>query len=153
MLQSTLLATFAAVVPFVAAQRTFNVTEAFAPGNWKKYHCIDTDAVVALLPTCLAECNYEANAADGCAYDDIACHCINYNVYSPIIEKCALPAEYGGAGACTDADLGIARPIVNDLCNFFNATLYADYTGCPQELSPKLTTKLVFAEESIRLDV
>lgn len=47
------------------------------------------------------------------------------------------------------AELGRARPIVNDLCNFFNATLYADYKRCPQVLSKKLTYSIVQDEQEI----
>lgn len=55
----------------------------------------------------------------------------------------------GGRGTCTMAELGRARPIVNDLCNFFNATLYADYKRCPQVLSKKLTYSIVQDEQEI----
>lgn len=34
------------------------------------------------------------------------------------------------------------------MCNFFNATLYTDYLGCPQELS-KLKTFGVVAQEGV----
>jgi hypothetical protein len=55
----------------------------------------------------------------------------------------------GGTGTCTLEELGKARPIINDMCNFFNATLYADYRGCKQKLSKKKTYGIVCDEETI----
>ena len=37
-----------------------------------------------MFPECLRQCQRDANAADGCAYNDFACHCANYDVYSPV---------------------------------------------------------------------
>ncbi|KAF2648917.1 hypothetical protein K491DRAFT_669801 [Lophiostoma macrostomum CBS 122681] len=135
----------ALIAPLATAAQVpaYNLTQALESGNWNKYHCMDTNRVVKLLPKCLTKCNYIANSKDGCAYDDIACHCVNYNKYSPLVEKCAFPKSMGGDGACTLAELGVARPIVNDVCNFFNATLYANYVHCPQRLSPRKTFTLI----------
>jgi hypothetical protein len=36
------------------------------------------------IPECLKDCTRYANANDGCAYDDFACHNINYQVYSDV---------------------------------------------------------------------
>jgi hypothetical protein len=60
-----------------------------------------------------------------------------------LIEPCAFPATLGGAGNCTLADLGTVRPVINDLCNFFNATLYTTYEGCGIELSKEKTTAII----------
>jgi hypothetical protein len=36
-----------------------------------------------------------------------------------------------------------AQPIIAEMCTFFNATLYASYSGCPQELSKEKTYALI----------
>jgi hypothetical protein len=66
-----------------------------------------------------------------------------------LIEPCAFPAALGGKGTCTLAELGKARPIINDMCNFFNATVYADYRRCEQKLSKKKTYGILCDEETI----
>jgi len=43
-----------------------------------------------------------------------------------------------------------ARPVISDMCNFFNATLYADYVGCPQKLSKKKTYGII-AKEGVEI--
>jgi hypothetical protein len=45
------------------------------------------------------------------------------------------------------ADLGVARTVVSDMCNFFNATLYAGYDHCPQKLSKWKTYAIVHSEK------
>jgi len=55
------------------------------------------------------------------------------------IESCAFPPSLGGNGTCTLQDLGMARPVVNGMCNFLNATLYASYQGCNATLSKAKT--------------
>ncbi|KAH7061987.1 hypothetical protein BKA63DRAFT_527211 [Paraphoma chrysanthemicola] len=142
---STLLA-FSAVA---SAQLTYNITQAYVRGNWEKYRCLNNTKLSSWLPSCLHSCQDEANARDGCAPDDFACHCVNYSVYSDLIEPCAFPAALGGTGTCTLAELGVARPIINDMCNFFNATLYADYRKCPQVLSKRKTYGIVECEEIV----
>lgn len=77
---------------------------------------------------------------------------IRYQQFSDIIEPCAFPPQLGGTGTCSLADLGIARPIVSAMCNFFNATQYADYTKCRQKLSPLLTLSVI-AHEEIEISV
>lgn len=86
-----------------------------------------------------------------------------------IIEPCGFPPALGGYGTCSFADLNQARPLVNgnalpveltaynlanvcfiDMCNFFNATLYTGYAGCPNELSP-LKTLGVIARENVQV--
>jgi hypothetical protein len=59
------------------------------------------------------------------------------------VEPCAFPPN----GACTFEQLGPARPIIQDMCNFFNATLYADYRRCPQKLSKRKTYAIIAEEE------
>ncbi|KAF2032732.1 hypothetical protein EK21DRAFT_60539 [Setomelanomma holmii] len=144
-----LLPTLLSLSAITTAQLTYNVTQAFQPGNWKKYHCLDNDNLSTWLPSCLHECQANANAKDGCVPDDFTCHCINYTVYSDLIEPCAFPPALNGTGTCTLAELGAARPVINDMCNFFNATLYADYRRCPQELSKRKTFEIVRSEEVI----
>jgi hypothetical protein len=63
-----------------------------------------------------------------------------------LIEPCAFPPQIGGKGHCTTAELTKARPIVNDMCNFFNATLYSSYDGCPQKLSESVTYDIIAKE-------
>ena len=51
--------------------------------------CIsNNDKLLALMPkdtaSCLKECQTKANKADGCAENDFACHCVNYNTYSNV---------------------------------------------------------------------
>ncbi|KAF2829180.1 hypothetical protein CC86DRAFT_345707 [Ophiobolus disseminans] len=135
------------------AQYTYNLTQALTSGNFQKYQCLDNAKLSSWLPTCLHSCQAAANAADGCAPDDFACHCINYTVYSDLIEPCAFPAALGGNGTCTLAELGIARPVINNMCNFFNATLYADYRSCNQTLSKKKTYGILAHEETIVVGV
>ena len=65
---------------------------------------------------------------------------------SKLIEPCAFPADLGGKGTCSFEELSKARPIVQDMCNFFNATLYAGYAGCKNKLSPLKTLKIVASE-------
>jgi hypothetical protein len=69
---------------------------------------------------------------------------------SQLIEPCAFPPALGGRGTCTFAELSVARPMVQDLCNFFNATLYADYVGCPSKLN-KLKTYSIVAKEGVEV--
>ncbi|KAF1349258.1 hypothetical protein EJ07DRAFT_160036 [Lizonia empirigonia] len=129
-----------------SAQLTFNITQALKPGNFAKYRCLLTrtsnnDKLLALMPPvtakCLANCQAAANKGDGCTENDFVCHCVNYNTYSDLIEPCAfaLPANPATNPPCDQAALFAARPIIQDMCNFFNATLYADYRRCPQKLS------------------
>lgn len=47
------------------------------------------------------------------------------------------------------SDLMAARPVINSMCNFFNATLYAAYRDCPQELSKNKTFELVALSDTI----
>lgn len=35
------------------------------------------------------------------------------------------------------------------MCNFFNATVYADYLLCPQKLSPLLTLGVIAHEKTV----
>ena len=49
-------------------------------------------------------------------------------------------------------ELTIARPIVQDMCNFFNATIYADYRKCGQELSRKKTFGIIHKQKIIEID-
>jgi hypothetical protein len=96
----------------------------------------------------------------------LACHCINYDVYTSVtspfllifphppntqklIEPCAFPAQLGGNGTCTMSDLKLARPIIADMCNFYNATLYAAYVNCSQGLSKQKTLGLVALGDTI----
>jgi hypothetical protein len=48
----------------------------------------NNDKLLALMPPttadCLKECQVAANKADGCAENDFACHCVNYNTYSDV---------------------------------------------------------------------
>ncbi|KAF2120112.1 hypothetical protein BDV96DRAFT_485845 [Lophiotrema nucula] len=149
---STTAAALFSLLTLTTAQRTFNITSALAPGQWKKYRCLSEDKLIKRLPACLTDCQKNADRSDGCAIDDFACHCINYNVYSDLsssLNPCAFPPALGGSGTCTLAELGQARPIVSDMCNFFNATLYAGYVGCRLKLSPKKTLKIVASEKTV----
>jgi hypothetical protein len=179
------LGTLVSLFTLTTAQHTYNVTQAFQPGNFEKYQCMyasishpsfttsnsdpksTTEKVNSWLPPCLHACHHKANIADGCAYDDMACHCVNYAVYTDVtspssptfptptltiqqlIEPCAFPAQLGGNGTCTMADLKLARPVVADMCNFFNATLYAAYGNCSQELSKQKTLGMVALGDTI----
>ena len=100
---------FAAGLASLSQAVIFNKTAAYAPGNFEKYkvrllskttqhipllpspstliittQCINTEDINKMFPECLRQCQRNANAADGCAYNDFACHCINYDVYSPV---------------------------------------------------------------------
>jgi hypothetical protein len=157
----------------------------------------DNDKLLALMPQatagCLKECQIAANKADGCAENDFACHCVNYNAYSNVcpslpfrlsdwclvfphpylpppltanllafniviynqtntlqaIEPCAFALPQGPKkDTCTVDVVLAARPIIQDLCNFFNATLYADYRRCPQKLSKRKTFGIIAEEEA-----
>ncbi|KAJ4405884.1 hypothetical protein N0V91_004993 [Didymella pomorum] len=135
-----------------SAQLTFNITQALKPGNFAKYRCLNNDKLLALMPPttadCLKECQVAANKADGCAENDFACHCVNYNTYSDAIEPCAFALPQGPRkDTCTVDVVLAARPIISDLCNFFNATLYADYRRCPQKLSKRKTFGIIADEE------
>ncbi|KAH7128467.1 hypothetical protein B0J11DRAFT_578673 [Dendryphion nanum] len=132
-----------------SAQLTFNITQALAPGNFQKYRCLTTEMWNSRIPKCLHQCQIEASKKDCCAFDDFACRCANTQVFSDFIEPCAFPPAMGGSGTCTIPELLQVRPMVTDLCNFFNATLYAAYTGCPQPLSKKKTYGIVASEEVI----
>lgn len=48
----------------------------------------NNDKLLALMPPttadCLKDCQIAANKADGCAENDFACHCVNYNTYSDV---------------------------------------------------------------------
>ncbi|KAF2683287.1 hypothetical protein K458DRAFT_340235 [Lentithecium fluviatile CBS 122367] len=144
-----------AVFSLASAQRTYNITSALEDCNWDKYKCLTTATWLPQIPECLRNCTIEANQLDGCAYDDFACHCINYQKYSDVVEPCALPPEFGGrGGGCDAAELSVAQPLVTDMCNFFNATLYAGYAVCPRRirLSPLTTLGIVFGEETVQVE-
>ncbi|KAF2621941.1 hypothetical protein BU25DRAFT_219171 [Macroventuria anomochaeta] len=132
-----------------SAELTFNITQALQPGNFAN----DNDKLLALMPPvtakCLKSCQIAANKADGCAENDFTCHCVNYNTYSNLIEPCAfaLPNNPATNPPCDQNALIAARPIIQDMCNFFNATLYADYRKCPQKLSKKKTYSIIADEE------
>ncbi|OAL48136.1 hypothetical protein IQ07DRAFT_622658 [Pyrenochaeta sp. DS3sAY3a] len=143
------IAVITSVSSLSTAQLTYNVTQAFQPGNWEKYNCIDNAKLSSWLPSCLHQCQADANKADGCAEDDFVCHCVNYTEYSNLIEPCAFPPELGGHGTCTVEELGKARPVINDLCNFLNATLYTDYCECKQKLSKDKTYHIVDNEKAV----
>jgi hypothetical protein len=73
-------------------------------------------------------------------------------IIEKLVEPCVFPPELGGRGeGCTLADLGVAQPIVTDMCNFFNATLYAGYLKCPRslKLTPLLTLKAILGEDTV----
>ncbi|KAK3113718.1 hypothetical protein LTR53_008721 [Teratosphaeriaceae sp. CCFEE 6253] len=100
---------FAAIIStlvpaFASAALTYNVTQALAPGEFNKYHCLTTAKWNKLMPDCIKQCQIQANKADGCAYDDFgrpdcvndnypfdgltyaaACHSVNYQVFSDIV--------------------------------------------------------------------
>lgn len=42
----------------------------------------------------------------------LACHSVNYEVFSEIIEPCVFPPALGGHGTCSFADLAKARPLI-----------------------------------------
>ncbi|XPS95476.1 hypothetical protein M3J09_004766 [Ascochyta lentis] len=143
----SILALALTTTSLATAQLTYNLTQALKPGNFAKYRCLDNDKLLALMPPttaqCLKKCQLAANKADGCAENDFACHCVNYTTYSNLVEPCAFPPS----GSCTFELLGPARPVIQDMCNFFNATLYADYRRCPQTLSRRKTYGIIAEEE------
>ncbi|OQO12440.1 hypothetical protein B0A48_03082 [Cryoendolithus antarcticus] len=149
---TSIVVALAAAFPAISEALIFNKTQAYATGNLEKYRCLDTLHWVKKLPTCLKQCQIDANLGDGCAYDDFACHCANYDSYSPIIEKCAFPPQLGGTGSCSLQELGGVRPLVNDMCNFFNATGYTAYTDCYTRLSPKKTFAVIQKQTITILD-
>ncbi|KAG9190811.1 hypothetical protein G6011_08899 [Alternaria panax] len=141
------ITTLLSVAAAASAQYTFNITQAEKAGNMEKYKCLDNKKLSKWMPKCLHQCQEVANKKDGCAPDDFTCHCINYSVYSALIEPCAFPAALGGKGTCSLEELGKARPIVQDMCNFFNATLYSDYEECDMKLSEEKTYSILAEEE------
>lgn len=66
-----------------------------------------------------------------------------------LIQPCAFPPEVGGNGHCTRDDLGKARPIIQDMCNFYNATLYQDFENCPQRTSEAITYGIIMNEDIV----
>ena len=62
----------------------YNKTAAYAPGQYEKYKCITTEDINDMFTACLRQCQRDANSQDGCAYNDFACHCANYDTYSPV---------------------------------------------------------------------
>ena len=105
-----------------SAQLIYNITQALAPGEFEKYRCLSTAEWNKRIPECIRQCQIQANKQDGCAYDDFACHSVNYQVFSDIIEPCVFPPSLGGHGTCTLEELGIARPLVQDMGNFCKYT-------------------------------
>jgi len=81
---SAITIALAATLPALSEALIFNKTQAYKPGNLEKYKCMDTQKFNKLVPKCLHQCQKQANKRDGCAYDDLACHCVNYDVYSPV---------------------------------------------------------------------
>ncbi|KAK4556782.1 hypothetical protein LTR86_006353 [Recurvomyces mirabilis] len=140
------LAAFSAIAN---AALTYNITQATQPGEFQKYHCLTTDEWNKRLPACVVPCQIKANQGDGCAYDDFACHSVSYQAFSDIIEPCVFPPSLGGHGTCTLEDLARVRPLVQDMGNWFNATLYTAYAGCPQELSILKTLGIVARERTV----
>ncbi|KAF2008945.1 hypothetical protein BU24DRAFT_474359 [Aaosphaeria arxii CBS 175.79] len=132
-----------------SAQLTFNVTKAHETGNWDKYVCLTNKKFIERVPDCLKKCQSDAAKKDGCAEDDFACHCVNTQAFSDLVEPCAFPPELGGHGTCTTDELGPVRGIITDLCNFFNASLYSAYEDCPQPLSKDLTHSIIECEETV----
>ncbi|CAG5182500.1 uncharacterized protein ALTATR162_LOCUS10191 [Alternaria atra] len=143
----TQIATLLSVAAAASAQYTYNITQAEKAGNMEKYKCLDNKKLSSWMPKCVHECQEYANKHDGCAFDDFTCHCINSSVYSSKIESCAFPPDHGGKGTCSSEELLKARPIVEDMCNFFNATLYEDYEECDLELSEDKTYEILAEEE------
>ncbi|CAN9296096.1 hypothetical protein CUC08_Gglean011064 [Alternaria sp. MG1] len=152
----TQIATLLSVAAAASAQYTFNITQAEKPGNMEKYKCLDNKKLSSWMPECLHKCQDAANKDKAnkapkdkkCAEHDFACHCIDYSHYSALIEPCAFPADLGGKGTCSFEELSKARPIVQDMCNFFNATLYDAYDECEgMELSEDYTYEIISEEE------
>ena len=81
----------AATLPALTEALIYNKTQAYKRGNLKKYECMDTYRFNKMVPKCLHQCQKSANSRDGCAYDDLACHCANYDVYSPVSKTLLLP--------------------------------------------------------------
>ncbi|KAF2725866.1 hypothetical protein K431DRAFT_259611 [Polychaeton citri CBS 116435] len=132
------------------ATLTFNVTSARELGKFEYYRCWKTEKLLEKIPSCIHSAQNEANSKDGCDYDDFACHCINYQVFSDIIEPLVFPPSLGGTGNCSLEDLGKARPVISDMCNFFNATQYASYVGCGICTSPQLTLPIIWREHVVK---
>ncbi|KAF1919800.1 hypothetical protein BDU57DRAFT_569803 [Ampelomyces quisqualis] len=133
-----------------SSQPFYNYSRSELSGNFSKYRCMDTSRLISMLPTCLYGCQIKANKADGCAYDDMTCHCANYDTFSKLVEPCAFPPALNGTSTCTMADLSLARPIISEMCTFLNATSYRSYRGCPQELSRGKTLALLALEKENR---
>ncbi|EUC28446.1 hypothetical protein COCCADRAFT_109128 [Bipolaris zeicola 26-R-13] len=143
----TSIATLFSVLAAANAQLTFNITRASAPGNMAKYRCLNNNKLKGWLPSCIYECQVQASMLDGCAAEDFACHCVNHYKYSKkLIEPCTVPPGLGGTGHCTVNDLYNARPVIDEMCNFYNATIYKSYEGCPQRLSRTVTYGIIMNE-------
>ncbi|CAN9222641.1 unnamed protein product [Alternaria alternata] len=138
----TQIATLLSVAAAASAQYTFNITQAEKPGNMEKYKCLDNKKLSSWMPECLHKCQDAANkdVTNKAPKDK--------NHYSALIEPCAFPASLGGKGTCSFEELSKARPIVQDMCNFFNATLYDAYSECEgMVLSEDYTYEIISEEE------
>ncbi|KAF2236258.1 hypothetical protein EV356DRAFT_513180 [Viridothelium virens] len=113
----------------------FNRTE------WQEYHCLTLERYLTkIAPPCAVNCLSLGlgGGRDGCPPDDHVCHCAHTQAADDIIFPCI--STPGGVNAtCNSAEIDQAVSIVNNLCTFYNATHYEDYTGC----APQLTLELL----------
>ncbi|KAJ9625631.1 hypothetical protein H2203_004390 [Taxawa tesnikishii (nom. ined.)] len=138
----SLLPFFAAALPQAADYDTS--TPVFSAEVWHKYHCLTVDKFEALIPKCSWACEDLAlrHGLDGCSPNDFKCHCSHSQRFSDIIEPCIFPGQSVNATCSVEELRGGVQPVVTELCNFFNATGYADYLGC----SPRLTWEIAMAK-------
>jgi len=68
---------------------------------------------------------------------------------SQLIEKCAFPPTLGGTGTCSLEELGQIRGVINDMCNFLNATLYTAQAKCLRLYSSKKTFQLIGQQDTV----
>ncbi|EON61641.1 hypothetical protein W97_00857 [Coniosporium apollinis CBS 100218] len=81
--------------------------------------CLTTTQLTARIPACARQCETAALSADGCAFEDLTCHCLNTNVVATLIEPCLLTTSN-----CTEAEVGTFAGIVTTVCEVKNATAF-----------------------------
>jgi len=80
------------------------------------FPCLTETELDAQIPACALECQTSALAAVDCDYEDIACHCANFQAIGDVSEPCL------AASTCSSDDINEFLGIIIPVCVYFNAT-------------------------------
>jgi len=80
------------------------------------FPCLTETELDAQIPACALECQTSALAAVDCDYEDIACHCANFQAIGDVSEPCL------AASTCSSDDINEFLGIIIPVCTYFNLT-------------------------------